>query len=339
MSYDGDRMQNSLSWMSWSWRAGSVAGIEFRISWTLFLSMVFSAISVIRSGRPDLIPWALVIPPAMVLMHTIGHLLMLRWVGGRTDQTLLWALGDMTPMHLALTPLKQFAVAAAGPAVSLILGAGFDWMLYHLTDSWHFSAHNLTGVPDTTVKSRMADWITFVLSYSSVQCSALFIWNLFPSMIFDGGRLWRAVLWPFTGVTLAVWITIGAGFVCSGLLLLTGFAAMSFTMVIFAVMMLYACISERRSMKQSAYDLVLQAEPRLLGRNRPNGILARWSAARKERQRAHEEVQEQQEQEVLDRLLAKVSEQGLPSLTTAERQALARISRQQKARTEAHSPF
>ena len=71
------------------------------------------------------------------------------------------------------------------------------------------------------------------------------------------------------------------------------------------------------------------------GENRRNqSWFSRWQQRRATRARERQEREESEEQLILDRLLVKVSEQGLPSLTAAERSSLQRISRKQKERQE-----
>ena len=96
-------------------------------------------------------------------------------------------------------------------------------------------------------------------------------------------------------------------------------------------------IYEYRSLRSFGFDVVLGIEPAYTSRDRSStpGMIGRWLQRRQDKLRARQEVQEQQEQDILDRLLAKVSEQGLPALTAAERQTLGKISKQQKARTDA----
>jgi len=65
------------------------------------------------------------------------------------------------------------------------------------------------------------------------------------------------------------------------------------------------------------------------------GWFGRWQERRRQRAAIEREREEEAEQDVLDRLLAKVSEQGLPSLTASERAVLERISRRQRARAAA----
>jgi hypothetical protein len=62
--------------------------------------------------------------------------------------------------------------------------------------------------------------------------------------------------------------------------------------------------------------------------------LDRWKQRRAVRAIERRQHEEDEEQLILDRLLEKVGKQGLPSLTAAERTALHRISRKQKARQE-----
>ena len=61
---------------------------------------------------------------AAVLLHELGHALMALKTGGRVRQITLMLLGGMTEIdHEDARPRHAFAVAIAGPAVNLVLGA------------------------------------------------------------------------------------------------------------------------------------------------------------------------------------------------------------------------
>ena len=86
---------------------------------------------------------------------------------------------------------------------------------------------------------------------------------------------------------------------------------------------------------RSGFDPVLPAELDGLTAASTRSWFSRWQAKRQRRRQERHDREEREEREVLDRLLAKVSEQGLPALTPAERTQLQRISKRQKERQEA----
>lgn len=332
--YEEDaRPSAMLAWTAWSWRAGRLNGVTVRISWTLLLVMVFGVIAAIKLGRTELLVLALVLPPLTMLVHAWAHIWTARSLGGQVDETVLWALGDSTRFQAPVTAGKQFAIAAAGPLMSgaifiaCVLGVNAMDPRHEWTWRSLFSM-SLSGD---------GSFATMALSFAAALSFGVMLWNLVPSMLFDGGRLWRAALWPLLGLRRAVKVTIIGGFVVSGLLVALGLWALDPLALLFAVIILFATIQEHRSV-QMGFDPVLEVEPDFVGRSRSGapagGILARWQQRRREQRQARVEQEEASEQEVLDRLLEKVSANGLPSLTQAERETLQRISKKQKQRLD-----
>jgi Zn-dependent protease/CBS domain-containing protein len=115
---------------------------------------------------------------ASVLVHELSHSVVARSYGLPVRRILLYPLGGVSEIEReAPTPGREFGVAAAGPALSLVLGA-IGWGLAEVfTD----------GTP-------------------GVLCRQLFVanvvvgvFNLLPGLPLDGGRILRALVWKITG--------------------------------------------------------------------------------------------------------------------------------------------
>jgi len=125
-------------------------------------------------------PWILGAGAALglfgsVLLHELGHSLVARRYGLETESITLWFLGGLA--QFAEMPddwRHEFAVAAAGPAVSLALGL----LLYA---SFGRIAGGLPAVQ-------------FVVGYLAVLNVALAAFNALPGFPMDGGRILRALL-------------------------------------------------------------------------------------------------------------------------------------------------
>jgi Zn-dependent protease/CBS domain-containing protein len=113
-----------------------------------------------------------------VLVHELSHSVVARGYGLPVRRILLYPLGGVSEIEReAPTPLREFAVAGAGPALSLALGA-VGWGLSHL------APYGVTGV-----LIRQLMWANIVVG----------LFNLLPGLPLDGGRMLRAVIWKFTG--------------------------------------------------------------------------------------------------------------------------------------------
>ncbi len=111
---------------------------------------------------------------ASILAHELGHAFVARRYGVETESIDLWALGGVARLDReSPTPRADGLIAAAGPLVSLLLGAG---------------ALGLALV----VRSNVLAWIGIVNL-------ALAVFNMLPGAPLDGGRVLRAVRWARTG--------------------------------------------------------------------------------------------------------------------------------------------
>jgi len=113
-----------------------------------------------------------------VLVHELSHSVVARGYGLPVRRIVLWPLGGVSEIEReAPTPGREFAVAAAGPALSLVLGV-IGWGLGQV---WQY------GVPGALIRQLMVANIIVA------------IFNLLPGLPLDGGRMLRAVIWKVTG--------------------------------------------------------------------------------------------------------------------------------------------
>jgi len=112
-----------------------------------------------------------------VLAHELSHALVARGYHLPVRRIMLWPMGGVTEIDReAPTPGREFAIAAAGPGLSLVL-AGIGWGLYQV-------AH--TGIIGALV---------WMLLWANVIVGGF---NLLPGLPLDGGRMLRAVVWQIT---------------------------------------------------------------------------------------------------------------------------------------------
>ena len=148
-----------------SWRIGSLLGfpIELNLSFLILLALVFVA----YGGFVGVFVVGLAF--ASVLLHELGHAVVARRLGVHTSGIELGFLGGAAKMqNLPATANTELAIAAAGPAVSVVLaGAGLGLGAL-------FGAQLLT----------LVGWINLVIAG----------FNLIPALPMDGGRILRALL-------------------------------------------------------------------------------------------------------------------------------------------------
>ncbi len=302
-------LDQTQGFWTWSLPCGRWFGIDVRLHWSLLAFTVFEAATFAAVGAAWYW-WPVVIlaVPLCVLLHEFGHSLTTRAVGGESTSITLWALGGIAWCQVPGRALAHFLVAAAGPAVNLVLW-GACLAALHLTP-W------LDGAPRHVVG--------FVASVNL----ALLLFNLLPCYPLDGGRIARAVLWPLVGRLRAVRWTIILAWVCLAGLAAYGLWTRQIMLFAIALVMAMAVFNEQRAVA-AGYD------PEGVDEYRPQaGLLAGWRARRAAAAELRRERADAAEQAELDRLLAKVSEHGLPSLSAGERRMLQRISERERERKD-----
>src|SRR5689334_16590371 len=143
-----------------SWRLGRVFGfpVEINLSFLLLLAVVYLAFGGLAG--------VLVVGLAFgsVLLHELGHALVARRLGVHISGIELSFFGGAAKMvQMPRSADHEIAIAAAGPAVSLMLaGAGFGLgVVLHSTLLWMIGSVNL----------------------------AIAGFNLIPALPMDGGRI------------------------------------------------------------------------------------------------------------------------------------------------------
>jgi Zn-dependent protease/predicted transcriptional regulator len=139
-----------------------------------------------------------------LLLHELGHALQARREGMEIDGITLWLFGGVASFRGTFPgPGAEFRIAAAGPVVTLVLGAAFAGFAV------------MADLPET------ADGVSFWLGYINLS---LLVFNLLPALPLDGGRIVRAALWHVRRDFLwATRIAAEAGRVTGLLLIAAGF--------------------------------------------------------------------------------------------------------------------
>jgi Zn-dependent protease/CBS domain-containing protein len=124
-----------------------------------------------------------------VLIHELSHSVVARGYGLPVRRIVLWPLGGVSEIDReSPTPGREFVIAAAGPALSLVLG-GIGWGLYQVAS---------TGITGALIRQLM---------FANIIVG---VFNLLPGLPLDGGRMLRAVIWwitkkPNTATIAAAW--------------------------------------------------------------------------------------------------------------------------------------
>lgn len=127
-------------------------------------------------------------------LHELGHALVARREGIDVVGIDLWFFGGVAKMNRDTTsPGEEFRVAAAGPAVTLLIVLACVGIIA-LLDSSSAAGEALTFGGDAETSP-----IEALVGYLGAVNAFLLVFNLIPAFPLDGGRLARALVWRITG--------------------------------------------------------------------------------------------------------------------------------------------
>jgi Zn-dependent protease len=167
-------------------------------SWFVVLFIMILALSSSYDDRyTDTTAYAIAVASAALfslslVLHEMGHALVARHNGIEIAGIDLWFFGGIAKLSRdSRSPGEEFRVAAAGPAVTLLIvivccAAGVASAGYHD----FVDAVELNGDPSPGM--ALLGWLA-LLNW------ILFVFNLVPAFPLDGGRIARAAAWRVTG--------------------------------------------------------------------------------------------------------------------------------------------
>jgi Zn-dependent protease len=320
--------------MSWSVPIGQVAGVSIRLH--LFF-LLFVAVELLRASfpagdglgtslSPAVVATALALLFAIVLLHEFGHCIACRRFGGIADEILLWPLGGLAACQPPDEARAHLATAVGGPLVHVaILAVTVPWLGF-ATGEWFGvaipSPFSLAGI-----WPFLDRWDLIVLYLANWLSLVLLLFNLLPLFPLDGGRILHAILWPRLGYAPAMRVACRAGFVGAILLGVVGFWQANFLLVMIAIFGALTCVQTLRQLEFTEEALSLSdgdAFARLAATRREEEEAERREAERERLRRAEEQERRQREEAEFDRILDKIRQQGMSSLSASERRILER---------------
>ena len=164
---------------------GKLFGIEFRIHFTWFITFVLVIFLLVHPDYSRWLYWVMGIIASLaffasVVAHELAHSLVGRANGIPITNITLFIFGGVANMTREATrPDAELKMAAAGPLCSLIIGGLFGLLWVGITD-----------MPEPM--STMILWL-------AVMNGVLAAFNLIPGFPLDGGRVFRSLLWRYTG--------------------------------------------------------------------------------------------------------------------------------------------
>lgn len=175
-------------------RLGSISGFEIRVdlSWLLIFFLVLWTLSVglFPTTYPGLENTtyfgmglvATLLFFASLLAHELSHSFVARAKGIPVEGITLFIFGGVSRTRMdAENPSDEFQIAIAGPLTSVLLAGLFGLI-------WYISINAGWSVVVTGIASYLAS-INLILA----------IFNMLPGFPLDGGRVFRSLIWQYTG--------------------------------------------------------------------------------------------------------------------------------------------
>jgi len=197
--------------MNASLTIGRFAGIKVQIHWTFWLLILFvMAILLSRGGTVEQMGWSILFILLLfvcVIFHEFGHALTAKRFDIGTRSITLLPIGGVASLNeIPEDPKAEFMIAAAGPAVNLIIALLL----------WLILPEGGLIIPDAeSAETLQTDFIPItrqtILFYLFIANGALAMFNLLPAFPLDGGRVLRALLSVRFGRVRATRMASGLG--------------------------------------------------------------------------------------------------------------------------------
>ncbi|MEN6624953.1 MAG: site-2 protease family protein [Candidatus Sumerlaeia bacterium] len=198
---------------AWSLYVGSIAGIPVYLHFTFLLLLMFIGFVQAHSGQAVFGGLALVIAVfASVALHELGHALVARSYGIKTDDIVLYPIGGVARLRSMGEKTQEFWIAVAGPSVNVVIATLIGIYLY-------FRGQLL--LPQSIADEEAILRLTFLQKLMIINI-ILVIFNLIPAFPMDGGRVLRSLLTLAMSKERATSIAAGVGQALAILFVLVG---------------------------------------------------------------------------------------------------------------------
>jgi len=261
----------------------------------------------------------------VLLLHEFGHCLAARMVGGSSDEIVLWPFGGLTFPDTPHRPSAKFITTLGGPMVTSVLCGASAWGFYAFTHE---------RVPLDPLRPVLGwhgagfwCWWGFYVNY------ILLILNLLPIFPLDGGRVVQSVLWKVTDYHRSMLISTYVGMGGALAVLVIGLCRLDFNIILLAGLLFYACYQEQLILREAEANEPWQIDQPDFAASLQNATPRRRRVSARARNRARKRARaDAAERQRLDDILAKVSAQGLGSLTWREKRILRKETEQRRKR-------
>lgn len=334
----------------WSLSLGHWAGIHVRVHIFLLFAVVPLAYMPVDLYWPAFLTLAVAL--VSLALHEAAHALAAIRVGGKVDTVILGPVGGLVSPRVPDEPEVQLFVALAGPIVhlSLVVVAAVGLALagntsiLALLHPFNLSLYDDTSTDTWLLVGKLTLWLNWMLM----------LLNLLPAYPFDGGPIFRAMLWPALGRRTARVVTGRAGMVIGVLIAAAALLqfgppeldSLRFVKLPLVMLGIFVFFSARQDLASdwsedlfddvSGYrvrsDGVDLLEPVELEDDEEGAVLVEHQRRQGEPREQRRQAQEAFEDARVDDILARLHDAGLSQLSREEIEILQRASERYKQR-------
>ena len=322
--------ENPLGWAltlytAWGIRVRAHIFFIIFIAAMLLMSAPYSAMGLVYRAT------SMTLLFGIVLLHEYGHCFACRAVKGEADDILLWPLGGLASCRPPGTWRAHLVTVLGGPGVNAVLVPVLALVIVATTGGWSSIFTNpfepSIGMTEAMETTSLPPWLMLWIWWAYYINLVLLAFNmLVPMYPMDAGRTLHAILWARLGRRRATEITLVVGLFTAGVLAVLGIVWNETLLIALAVFGGFYCWREKQMLKfmgaEDPYDL---AAARMSDRElRTSSEPTRAELKREKREREHRGE--------VDRILAKIKDEGMGALTRGEKKTLERESAEQRGR-------
>lgn len=347
---------------AWSIPVGRLLGVRIRIHALLLMLAAAELLrSTLLSDRETasgltITATALLALLLATLAHEIGRALMTRWMGGAAETIVLWPLGGLSEHQQPAAWRRRLLASCGGLLLSFVLAFAIWPVLLEQTPNWYnavtdpFNPGRSYG-EWVLLRGRPAWWLSLLwwIGYANL---IVFAANLLPVHPLDGAGALESAMSGMIGPRRARTASIALALLLASVIVFVALFAQQIMGVFLGGFALLCCISaarrhaflaeqaveQSRVIERSAPDLLpedvddfITPAPRSVSSLETTAFPVRLEASPETRKRvapsrpaASDRLPS--EEEVLDRILAKISAEGLGGLTEQERKILESVT-------------
>lgn len=345
---------------AWSVPVARVMGVQVRFHALLILLI---AAELVRStlladhesaSGPTITATALLALLIVIFAHEIGKALMTRWMGGSAETIILWPLGGLSEHQQPAAWRRRLLASCGGLLLSLVLASALWPMLIEIAPNWYATVIDPlnpgAGYSEWVMQGRPAWWLSLMwwIGYANLIVIAA---NLLPVYPLDGAHALESVLVPMFGRRRGRSASITLALALSVLIVFASLLVQQVIGVFLGGFALLCCITaarrhsfiEAQDVAESCvpplpapelihgdFDDVITRAPRSVSNLETSAFQVRLDASPNVQKmiqaRSAQSDRLATEEEVVDRILAKITTEGLAALTEQERKILESVT-------------